>query len=417
LKRSGITSHVTIIAKAKVPIIKFISTYGRFQVDISINQDNGLVSGNIISGFLKQMIPSAKENGSKALKSLIMITKAFLAQRKLNEVYTGGLGSYSVVCLAVSFLQMHPKIRQGEIDPEKNLGVLVIEFFELYGHRFNYENVGISLREGGTYFNKRERGWNIDYKRNMLSIEDPADPSNDISSGSYHFHKVRMAFAGAYDLLTTTLYNRVGMLSSRHQGTTHRLRQRYEPEDLSVLSTVMGVTQETINHRRLVQELHDKRTLHRILGVEPRNTGVHHAEVREHQPSGHKPGTSSQDTRGVESAWTKGRLQDESDYDDDHHRRHLNSHDQDGGRYDIGRHSSKKRRRVQRSDHDGVYFVADADSRGDLSEGELEEIEDDGEVHEKHGRVSRQTDRHKRRDFWLGKAIKAGLVDTGIQSK
>ena len=176
LKRCGITSHVTIIAKAKVPIVKFISTYGRFQVDISINQNNGLVAGNVISGFLKQMVPSAKENGSKALKSLIMITKAFLSQRKLNEVYTGGLGSYSVVCLAVSFLQMHPKIRRGEIDPEKNLGVLVIEFFELYGHRFNYENVGISIREGGTYFNKSERGWNINYKKNMLSIEDPADP-------------------------------------------------------------------------------------------------------------------------------------------------------------------------------------------------------------------------------------------------
>lgn len=181
LKRNGITSHVTIIAKAKVPILKFVSNHGRLQVDISINQANGLISGKIIAGFLNQMIPCAKEKESKALRSLIMITKAFLSQRKLNEVYTGGLGSYSVVCLAVSFLQMHPKIRRGEIDPEKNLGVLVVEFFELYGNRFNYDNVGISLREGGTYFNKRERGWNVDYKKNLLSIEDPADPCEFVS--------------------------------------------------------------------------------------------------------------------------------------------------------------------------------------------------------------------------------------------
>lgn len=113
----------------------------------------------------------------------------------------------------------------------------------------------------------------------------------------------------------------------------------------------------------------------------------------------------------MESAWTKGRLQDDSDYDDDHHRGRLNSHDQDGGRYDIGRHNSKKRRKVQRSDDDGVYFVAEADSRGDLSEGELEEIEDDAsEVYKEHGRVNRQTDRHKRRDFWLAKAMQTGLV-------
>ena len=174
-KRSGITSSVTIIAKARVPIIKFISTHGRFKVDISINQDSGLVSGKIINGFLNDMIPSTGGKQSKALRSLIMITKAFLADRNLNEVYTGGLGSYSVVCLAVSFLQMHPKIRRGEIDPEENLGVLLIEFLELYGKHFNYDEVGISLMDGGTYFSKYTRGWHGDFRKNILCIEDPAD--------------------------------------------------------------------------------------------------------------------------------------------------------------------------------------------------------------------------------------------------
>jgi non-canonical poly(A) RNA polymerase PAPD5/7 len=179
LKRAGITSRVTIIAKAKVPIVKFITTHGRFNVDISINQSNGLVSGNIINGFLQSMHPNNPKGGggaSLALRSLIMITKAFLSQRSLNEVYTGGLGSYSIVCLAISFLQMHPKIRRGEIDAEKNLGVLVMEFFELYGCYFNYEETGISVRDGGTYFSKKRRGWFDYYKSNLLSIEDPADP-------------------------------------------------------------------------------------------------------------------------------------------------------------------------------------------------------------------------------------------------
>jgi len=193
LKRNGITSHVTIIAKAKVPIVKFMTTHGRFKVDISINQGNGLVSGKIISGFLKDMFPSANGGESKALRSLVMVTKAFLSQRSMNEVYTGGLGSYSIVCLAVSFLQMHPKIRRGEIDPDKNLGVLVMEFFELYGKYFNYDEAGISLREGGMYFNKRQRGWHAEYKRNMLSIEDPADPCKLMIILS-HFGSLLMAF-------------------------------------------------------------------------------------------------------------------------------------------------------------------------------------------------------------------------------
>ena len=175
LKRNKITSHVTIVAKARVPIVKFVTTHGRLKVDVSINQESGPFSGQIISGFLKDMAPGVNGGESKALRSLVMVTKAFLSQRGMNEVYTGGLGSYSVVCLAISFLQMHPKIRKGEIDPELNLGVLVIEFFELYGLHFNYDEVGISLRDGGTYFNKRQRGWHAEYKRNMLCIEDPAD--------------------------------------------------------------------------------------------------------------------------------------------------------------------------------------------------------------------------------------------------
>lgn len=168
VKRAGITDRVTIIAKAKVPIIKFVTTHGRFPVDISINQGNGVTTGKMVKQFLQEL---------PALRSLVLIIKNFLSQRSMNEVFTGGLGSYSIVCLAISFLQMHPKIRRGEIDPSGNLGVLVMEFFELYGSYFNYQEVGISLRDGGSYYNKRQRGW-YDYREpRLLSIEDPGDPS------------------------------------------------------------------------------------------------------------------------------------------------------------------------------------------------------------------------------------------------
>jgi non-canonical poly(A) RNA polymerase PAPD5/7 len=167
VRRAGIADKVTIIAKAKVPIIKFVTTHGRFAVDISINQLNGVSAGKMVNNFIDAL---------PALRALVLIVKSFLAQRSMNEVFTGGLGSYSIVCLAVSFLQQHPKIRRGEMDPTKNLGVLVLEFFEFYGLHFNYQEVGISLRDGGTYYNKTRRGW-ADYKQpGLLSIEDPADP-------------------------------------------------------------------------------------------------------------------------------------------------------------------------------------------------------------------------------------------------
>ena len=43
-----------------------------------------------------------------ALPYLVLVLKQFLLQRDLNEVFTGGIGSYSVFLMAVSFLQVRP---------------------------------------------------------------------------------------------------------------------------------------------------------------------------------------------------------------------------------------------------------------------------------------------------------------------
>lgn len=59
----------------------------------------------------------------------------------------------------------------------QNLGVLLMEFFELYGHYFNYEKTGISIRDGGTYFDKVTRDWDDPRNPALLSIEDPIDIS------------------------------------------------------------------------------------------------------------------------------------------------------------------------------------------------------------------------------------------------
>lgn len=39
---------------------------------------------------------------------------------------------------------------------EVNLGVLLIEFLELYGRKFNYVKTGIRVKNGGTYISKEE---------------------------------------------------------------------------------------------------------------------------------------------------------------------------------------------------------------------------------------------------------------------
>lgn len=76
-----------------------------------------------------------------------------------------------------------------------------MEFFELYGVYFNYEEVGISVRDGGTYYSKRERGWaEWGNKAGLLSIEDPADPSECV---------FRVLFLYSWELLCLLIFCRM----------------------------------------------------------------------------------------------------------------------------------------------------------------------------------------------------------------
>lgn len=100
-------------------VIKGTSVQGGFNIDISINQHSGLKAAPLV----KNLIHAISE---KASRCLIMIVKALLAERGLHEVYSGGLGSYSVICLVISFLQVR-KGAQVRSRPHTHLADLCLE--------------------------------------------------------------------------------------------------------------------------------------------------------------------------------------------------------------------------------------------------------------------------------------------------
>ncbi|KAK9464282.1 hypothetical protein V1512DRAFT_278555 [Lipomyces arxii] len=198
LKSAQIAVTVEVIASARVPIIKFKDRKSGISVDISFERYGGVVAADTIMHWVVER---------PGLRELVIIIKYFLAKRELNSVPDGGLGGFAVVCLVLSFLQMHPKVASGDILPEENLGVLLIQFFELYGKNFNYDNVGIFVKGNGSYFDK-----NLDHQLQIrggkysLVIRDPNDETNNISRSTYNLRNIRRAFAGAYDILTTQCY-------------------------------------------------------------------------------------------------------------------------------------------------------------------------------------------------------------------
>lgn len=282
LRSSQLGKDIIVIGKARVPIIKFTSVQGGFKVDISVNMTNSIKVYPRVLQLFEQV-------GTETARALIMVTKAFLSQRQMNEVHTGGLGSYSIICLVCSFLQMHPRLQRREMVPADNLGTLLLEFLEVYGKNFNYDEVGICLSGKGSYYSKTRRGWQSDrHSKLTLSIEDPADPTNDVSSGSYNMNQVRQSISGAFEVLTASVYYRTSIILARLANNQYgagnhstvrvnTLSGRAIPGasgdegrdecSKSMLGSILGVTSAVEQSRRDLRRLAELGTVQRSLGL------------------------------------------------------------------------------------------------------------------------------------------------------
>ncbi|KAL6766406.1 TRF4 [Auxenochlorella protothecoides x Auxenochlorella symbiontica] len=148
LHRKHLAKDIQVITKAKVPIIKFEETESCYKFDISFDVANGPEAAESVRALMDVLPP---------MRHLVMVLKVFLHQRDLNEVYAGGLGSYALLVLVAAFLQLHPsrqpsrRFGKGPSKPEdleQNLGILLIDFFRLYGRTLNTYDVREGDRRG-----------------------------------------------------------------------------------------------------------------------------------------------------------------------------------------------------------------------------------------------------------------------------
>ncbi|XP_070213845.1 LOW QUALITY PROTEIN: terminal nucleotidyltransferase 4A [Bos mutus] len=222
---------IKVLDKATVPIIKLTDQETEVKVDISFNMETGVRAAEFIKNYMKKY---------SLLPYLILVLKQFLLQRDLNEVFTGGISSYSLILMAISFLQLHPRIDARRAD--ENLGMLLVEFFELYGRNFNYLKTGIRIKEGGAYIAKEEimKAMTSGYRPSMLCIEDPLLPGNDVGRSSYGAMQVKQVFDYAYIVLSHAV---------------SPLARSYPNRDSeSTLGRIIKVTQEVIDYRTWIKE-------------------------------------------------------------------------------------------------------------------------------------------------------------------
>lgn len=186
------------ILSAKVPIIKYKDRLTGLSVDISFENPSGLIAIRTFNQW-RQVFPE--------MPKLALLLKQYLAIRGINEPFNGGLGSFSLICMIVSMLQLMPEASSGNWHEGENvaLGRALMEFLDLYGSKFNTETTGIKVRQPGYFKKSKRREFFNPGKPYLLAIEDPNDPTNNISKASYRILDIQKHFLETYHRLSSRM--------------------------------------------------------------------------------------------------------------------------------------------------------------------------------------------------------------------
>jgi hypothetical protein len=141
------------------------------------------------------------------MRTLVLVLKNYLHVRKLNNPYTGGLSSYSLIILVIYFLQQCQKSKntkftvvneESEDHPAYNAPVplyaeLFFSFLDFYGRQFDFSNQAISVINDGFTFAPPTLC--------VVWIDNPLLPGSNVASSTFAMWRVKQAFLEAYVLL------------------------------------------------------------------------------------------------------------------------------------------------------------------------------------------------------------------------
>ena len=179
------------LTRGKVSLIKGTYKDTKIDFDICLFRKNDIYMIQTIRKVI-DLFPE--------IKILIMVIKYTLKQRELDKIYKGGINSFIIFCLVYYYITDIRKriiynIKKGIKNNELTLGNLLVGFFDFYGFLFNYKLLGISIRNGGFLYKRK------DDRKNILSIENPQDITQNMGKQCFRFRKVIEVFKFARDSL------------------------------------------------------------------------------------------------------------------------------------------------------------------------------------------------------------------------
>ena len=191
--RPDIIEDVHYVDQAHIPIIKITSSekFNYKKIDITVKDcEDNTHNGEKCVKLVKKYLSKYKE-----LKPLFLVIKQLVFLAQLNDPYQGGVSSYTLILMLVSFLQMKKKIFK-ENEEDINYGRYLIEFFRVYIKiKFSVLEVRPFLPDKDinslTIYQKVDI--NTD-RASQLSVIDPLDSNNIVSKPSYNAHYLQNLF-------------------------------------------------------------------------------------------------------------------------------------------------------------------------------------------------------------------------------
>lgn len=242
LESDGVVLGRPIIAGSnRVPVMKMIDAESGCLVDVSFEGHAGPANTRLVMSFL-DAYPLARP--------LALVIKYYLKQKKLNDTYLGGIGSYTLALLVISYLQQYGN------SADLSLPLLLCGFFELYGTKFDYTNNAVSVLNGGAYITKGEKGWINPEFEEALAVEDPLVPEIDVGAASFNIRDVKAAFADGWDILCRGPVH-LSHVAPHHGGPSRDFT-------MSFLRRLINVTSAEIARRKHIRDTYNASLVARV---------------------------------------------------------------------------------------------------------------------------------------------------------
>ena len=180
---------------SQIPSIKIItsSDYGNINIDISIYDDKhyGLKRVFLIESYLKEY---------SVLRPIILALKTILKNANLNNPNLGGLSSYGLILMVVSYIQSKRDNNVYQEEEEDIIGKTFHGFLGHYGIYFDFNKYVIltyTIKDNNNLIIDNEAFINFEHGHELI-IVDPLNNKNNVAQNTYQFMNLKMAFMIAF---------------------------------------------------------------------------------------------------------------------------------------------------------------------------------------------------------------------------